>query len=169
MCCNWYEMALGDCDIFLQRILFFQKIWIDWKSFRYLLILLFQHCLNPLTWKIANTAQKAKFSITDFFSKCDQIRRKLRIWAHFLKKSLIENFIFCAVKVCLTIFEHYVLALTLSWLRSLLYRDQSIDLHSWFPYDRNLRHERVKVFVTIFLWYIDTELMESFCLLDFAM
>ena len=37
-----------------------------------------------------------KFSITDFF-KCDQIRRKLRIWSHLLKKSVMENFIFCAV------------------------------------------------------------------------
>ena len=34
----------------------------------------------------------------DFFSKCDQIRRKLWIWLHLLKKSLMENFIFCAVK-----------------------------------------------------------------------
>ena len=33
----------------------------------------------------------------DFFIKCDQIRRKLRIWSHLLKKSLMENFIFCAV------------------------------------------------------------------------
>ena len=32
----------------------------------------------------------------NFFSKCDQIRRKLRIWSHLLKKSLMENFIFCA-------------------------------------------------------------------------
>ena len=38
-----------------------------------------------------------KFSITDFFSKYDQIRRKLRIWSHLLKKSAMENFIFCAV------------------------------------------------------------------------
>ena len=38
-----------------------------------------------------------KFSIKDFFSKCDQIRKKLRIWSHLLKKSLMENFIFCAV------------------------------------------------------------------------
>ena len=37
------------------------------------------------------------FSIEDFFSKCGQISRKLRIWSHLLKKSLIENFIFCAV------------------------------------------------------------------------
>ena len=43
------------------------------------------------------TAQKMKFSIEDFFSKCDQIRRKLWIWSHILKKSLMENFIFCAV------------------------------------------------------------------------
>ena len=35
------------------------------------------------------TAQKVKFSITDFFSKCDQIRKKLRIWSHLLKKSVI--------------------------------------------------------------------------------
>ena len=38
------------------------------------------------------TAQKMKFSIKDFFSKGDQIRRKL-------KKSLMETFIFCAVTV----------------------------------------------------------------------
>ena len=43
------------------------------------------------------TAQKLKFSIKDFFSKCDQIRRKLLIWSHLLKKSLLENFIFCAI------------------------------------------------------------------------
>ena len=39
-----------------------------------------------------------KFSIEDFFGKCDQIRRKQRIWSNLLKKSLMENFIFCAVK-----------------------------------------------------------------------
>ena len=43
------------------------------------------------------TAQKIKFSITDFFSKCDNICRKLRIWPHLLKKSLMENLVFCAV------------------------------------------------------------------------
>ena len=39
-----------------------------------------------------------KFSIKNFFSKFDQIRRKLlRILSHLLKKSLTENFIFCTV------------------------------------------------------------------------
>ena len=38
-----------------------------------------------------------KFSIKDFFSKCGQIHSFLRIRLHFLKKSLKENFIFCAV------------------------------------------------------------------------
>ena len=42
-----------------------------------------------------------KFSIKDLFSKCDQIRRKLRIWSHLMKKSLMENLILCAVKALL--------------------------------------------------------------------
>ena len=45
----------------------------------------------------AKTAQKMKFFIKYFFSKCDQIPRKLWIWSHLLKKSLMETFIFCAV------------------------------------------------------------------------
>ena len=45
----------------------------------------------------SHTAQKMKFSIRDFLSKCDQIRSFLRIWSHLLKKSLMENFIFCAM------------------------------------------------------------------------
>ena len=36
------------------------------------------------------TTQKMKFSIKDFFSV-------LRIWSHLLEKSLMENFVFCAV------------------------------------------------------------------------
>ena len=35
---------------------------------------------------VYNTAQKMKFSIKDFFSKCDQICKFLRIWSHLLKK-----------------------------------------------------------------------------------
>ena len=47
-----------------------------------------------------STAQKMKFSIKDFFSKCDQIRRNLQIWSHLLKISLMKNFIFlCSVSL----------------------------------------------------------------------
>ena len=49
--------------------------------------------------KVNHTAQKMKFFIKDFFSKCDQIRRKLPVWSHLLKKSLMGNFIFCAVLI----------------------------------------------------------------------
>ena len=42
------------------------------------------------------TKRTMKFSIADFFSKCDQIRIFLWIWSYLLKKSLMENF-FCAV------------------------------------------------------------------------
>ena len=45
-----------------------------------------------------------KFSIKDFFrqmlpnpQECDQFHRKLRIWSHLLKKSLMENLNICAV------------------------------------------------------------------------
>ena len=46
---------------------------------------------------VSYTVQKMKFSIKDFISKYDQIRRKLRIWSHLLKKSWLDNFTFCAV------------------------------------------------------------------------
>ena len=54
------------------------------------------------------TAQEMKFSMEDLFSKCDQIHSKLRNvrnvsllrpWSHLLKKSIMESFIFCAVKI----------------------------------------------------------------------
>ena len=40
-----------------------------------------------------------KFPVKDFSSKYDQIHRKLRIWWHLLKKSLMENLFFCVVKI----------------------------------------------------------------------
>ena len=45
-----------------------------------------------------------KLSIKDFFSKCDQIRRKLQIcWSHLLRKFFMVNFFvnasFCFVSV----------------------------------------------------------------------
>ena len=45
---------------------------------------------SPLTY----AAQKMKFSVKDFFSKCEPMRKKLRICLLLLKKSLTKNFIF---------------------------------------------------------------------------
>ena len=44
-----------------------------------------------LTYFSQITAQKMKFSIKDFFDKCDRIRSFLWIWSHLLKKSLMGN------------------------------------------------------------------------------
>ena len=52
---------------------------------------------NEVFQKEHYTAQKMKFSIKYFLSKCDQIRSSLRIWSHLLKKSLMQILIFCAV------------------------------------------------------------------------
>ena len=55
---------------------------------------LFRQSLGErVPWIHEFIAQKMKFFIKDFFSKCDQICRKLRIWSHLLKKSLMENLI----------------------------------------------------------------------------
>ena len=39
-------------------------------------------------------AQKTAFSAEDFFSKCERIHIKRRIWSHLLNKSLMEKSIF---------------------------------------------------------------------------
>ena len=60
------------------------------KSRRYL----FKRALSETVFHSC-TAQKIEFSMKNLFRKCDQIRRKLRIWSHLLNKYLMENSIFC--------------------------------------------------------------------------
>ena len=45
-----------------------------------------------------SNAQKVKFLIKDFPSKCDQVHSFLLIWSHLLKESLMENSIFWTVQ-----------------------------------------------------------------------
>ena len=53
--------------------------------------------LGPECFTDYTLHKKWSFSIKDFSSKCDQIRSFLQIWSHLLEKSLMENFVFCAV------------------------------------------------------------------------
>ena len=69
-----------------------------------------------------STAQNMEFSIKDFFSKCDQICSFLRIWSYLLKKSFMENFIFCAVFVFN--FEYF------EW--------EGDQVNKWLPYMYNI-------------------------------
>ena len=67
-----------------------------------------------------------KFSIKDFFNKCEQICSFLRIWLHLLKNSLMENFNFCAVcqpykclvvfKFCVRLFQNKMLLFFIDFL-----------------------------------------------------
>ena len=57
------------------------------------------------SWDI--TTQNMKFSIKDFFNKCDQICNFLRIWSHLMKKSLIENFIFVQCVLDISVHEEF--------------------------------------------------------------
>ena len=61
------------------------------------------------------TAPKMKFSIKDFFSKCDQISTFLRIWSHLPQKSLMENSIFVE---CISYETSMMECLIGSWRRS---------------------------------------------------
>ena len=59
----------------------------------------FYRKLDIKKWvRVPNTAQKMNFSIKDFFSRCNQICSFLQIWSYLLKKSLMEKWIFCAMK-----------------------------------------------------------------------
>ena len=40
------------------------------------------HRNYPEVFSGPGTVQRTEFSFKDFFSECDQIRRKLRIWSH---------------------------------------------------------------------------------------
>ena len=69
--------------------------WLIWSKehyFKFLKTVYHNFTWFILVYFVSYTAQKMKFSIENFFSKCDQIH-----WSHLLKKSLMENFIFCAV------------------------------------------------------------------------
>ena len=57
-----------------------------------------RHVPPPKEKQSRNNAQKMKFLIMDFFSKCEQFPSFLRTWSHLLKKSLVENFIFYELK-----------------------------------------------------------------------
>ena len=49
-----------------------------------------------------NTAQKRNFSNKEFFSKFDQIRRKLRIWSLYWRNPQWKTSFFCAVEYVIT-------------------------------------------------------------------
>ena len=84
-------LAIADKSLKLRRN--------KYQSFCYFPIFAFFLYFVPLTFSMIVDILH-KFSAEDSFSKCDQIRSFLRIWSHLLKKSLMENFIFCAVIDC---------------------------------------------------------------------
>ena len=78
--------------------------------------------------------QFTNFSINYFFSKCDQIRRFLRIWSYLLKKALMEKFISCAVKFKLLLDE-----ILIKWISVIL----SVSIHSGKLFYNKQKHSPV--------------------------
>ena len=81
------------------RLLYLIYIFIVSKPFPSFGIKIYSSLYSLCTFSIKKLTlhKKTKFSIKDFYNKCDQICSFLRIWSHLLKKSLMENFLFCAV------------------------------------------------------------------------
>ena len=77
------------------------------------------------------TAQKMKLSVKEFFSKYEQILRKLRIWSHLLKKSLLENFIFVQ---CWLILQHKTITILRDIYRKIV----------WTHSDNNNKTKKLK-------------------------
>ena len=74
-----------------------------------------------------------EFSIKDFFSKCDQIRSFLRIWSHLLDKSLMENFIFCAVIIKVFVAQScFLVALLCLWGKQQFFGFKHDIYDQWF-------------------------------------
>ena len=79
-----------------QNSLISKGMWVDIPIF--LAICFILTCSESFLRFVEVPTLYKKFSIKDFFSKCDQIHRKLGIWSYLLKKSFIENFTFCVVR-----------------------------------------------------------------------
>ena len=123
----------------------------------------------------SNTTQKMKFSIKDFLSKRDQIHRKLRIWSHLRKKSVMENFIFvqcnlfrCYIHryqkcqafniICIRSFSRYDEGALAAWICNQFsswqaWREKSNDSYYWW---RSLWKPEIwknyKLFNKVFCW-----------------
>ena len=82
----------GPKNIFYGKNIFNEKIYMFHVSLHP-----FQGAKDDKTF--SNTQIHKRFSIKDFISKCDQIRRKLRVSSNLLKKSLMEKLVFCTVTV----------------------------------------------------------------------
>ena len=138
-----FSTQLSAHNLRLKATKFFPKK--NYKSFFFIIII---------------NAQKMKFSIKDFFSKCDQISSFLR---HLLKKSLMENFIFCRVYVNYLLSKSIdwfllFIILTLLWQRPLSYRKTSPLICRTISFQKT-----VQIKMIIFHCYTPTFQTPIFC------
>ena len=93
-----------------------------------------------------------KFPTKDLFSKCYQISRKLRIWSHLLKKSLVENFIFCAVSetfCCPNMVSPVFVDMELYFFSHESHESKSHDRWGWTPW-----HQKMNPLPLMVLYFI---------------
>ena len=111
---NYYKISSTICNVFLCIFGNFQNNYFYngcthknnflIKSFQFWHRVFIYQCFirqyyQDLCWQTFFITKQELKSLLELSSlDSDQIRNFLRIWSHILKKSLMENFIFCAVK-----------------------------------------------------------------------
>ena len=100
-----------------------------------------------------------KFTIKDFFCKCDQIRRNLRIWSCLLKKSLMENFIFVQWVVLMKEINYQVRSRTSNHCVS----QQRAKIESWVIYHKSnsKNHNNIRIEEILSLCFWDSGLLKN--------
>ena len=78
-------IEVSEIALFLLKKLLSAKVW-DFQVYLFNQNQTWKIVCTEKSFPLASTAQQMKFFIKDFFSKCHQIRRKLQIWSHLLKK-----------------------------------------------------------------------------------
>ena len=132
------------CNLFKSRWPTIMNLLVQLTHIIYLSHYLLQNVSKNFTF----TAQKMKFSIKDFFSKCDLIRSYLRIWSHLLNKFLMENFDFCAVfhHVDRTFADTMCAILFRNWL---IFRSHDLQIWRWWRAELFMKVNKNKVIVTL--------------------
>ena len=86
---------------------------------------------------------------------CGQIRRKLRIWSHLLKKSLMENFIFCEVLTTINLHQWLLSILAKALINiSKLKQDQTCTICHWTTWNSlQIIHKKFFIIFWTFLHF----------------
>ena len=111
-------------------------------------VLYVRELVKEIHFGLTYTAPEMTFSTKDFFGKFEKIRWKLRICSDLLKKSLTENFIFCAmITASLPAFTKEILSRKFSF-------SKNISCQCFFRLPKQIwNHKKIMFLAITYLYY----------------